>query len=292
MPIRNQNKMKLSQSEKTKNFFNKYYVVENGVRGIREDYVDNFFRKNYNSFEAQEFIAEEIINDTSVRRILELGCGKGINISYLLKMGFQGNIFGIDISSVAINHARKKVELKNVNLSVQNATKLNFPNEFFDCVYVINLLHHVEDHLKVINEAKRVLRKNGKLLIVDLNGSNIFYKLAIKILPIFPKKLKNFLFEGDLFLDGEFPQRSAISSRQLKSLLEKNFIIVYEDYYHLFFNYFYYLYKAMLYYSGRFFFLIFKILSILNFFLIRAENISRKIFKYSCDMYVFSCIKK
>lgn len=285
-------KKKLSMFEKTKTFFDRYYATENVTRRIGGDYVDDFFRKNYPPFNIKEFIAEEIINNTSVKKVLELGCGKGVNISYLLKEGFQGDIFGIDISNTAIDCARKKRELRNANLSVQNATNLNFPNEFFDCVYIVNLLHHVEDYWEVVGEAERVLKKNGRLLIVDLNGSSVFYKLATRIIPFLPKKLKKFLFKNDLFLDGEFPQRSSVSPRQLKSLIEKSFTIRYEDYRHLFFNYLYYLYKSMAYYGGKFSPPVFKILSPLNFFLIRTEDISRKIFKYSCDMYIFSCIKK
>lgn len=129
-------------------------------------------------------------------------------------------------------------------------------------------------------------------MIADLNGSSPLYKIGIKIFSFLPRKLKIFLFKGDLFLNGEFPKRSKVSQKWVKDMLEKsNFKIEYEHYYNLFFNY---LYKAGFYYLGKPFCVILNFLYPFNILLIKMEksNFLKKIFRYNDDAYIFAFTKK
>ena len=83
-------------------------------------------------------------------------------------MGYQ-NITGIDISQSMINQGEKgKV---NVSCKQQDATHLLFDDNSFDVGIISYALHEKEELTaqKIIQQARRVIKPNGLLIIVDFN---------------------------------------------------------------------------------------------------------------------------
>ncbi|MFH8120048.1 MAG: class I SAM-dependent methyltransferase [Candidatus Aenigmatarchaeota archaeon] len=118
--------------------------------------------------EVIEFVEE---NKENVGKVLDVGCGNGRNLIPFAKLGFE--CYGIDFSKKMIEVAKdkfKKLNLKG-NFKVGNATRLQFPSETFDYLICIAMLHHLnkEDGEKAIKEMKRVLKNNGKGLIIVWN---------------------------------------------------------------------------------------------------------------------------
>ena len=50
--------------------------------------------------------------------------------------------------------------------------KLPFEDQKFDVILIVDVIHHLDDIKKNINEIKRVLKKGGKLLIYEPNKLN------------------------------------------------------------------------------------------------------------------------
>ena len=105
-------------------------------------------------------------------KVLEIGCGAGNNLLFLAKEGF--NVSGTDVSPSAINFAKKafvKNKLKCC-FKVSDSKNLNWPNDYFD--FVIDracLTHNTNQHIStILNQAHRVLKKNGKILCYDFFG--------------------------------------------------------------------------------------------------------------------------
>lgn len=100
---------------------------------------------------------------SSGENILDLGCGAGENSIKLAKIGYK--VHGIDISPNAIKLAEKityQRGLENrIEFSVGIAEQLNFPDKYFDYIYGVDILHHVEIK-PTINEVWRVLKPGGK----------------------------------------------------------------------------------------------------------------------------------
>jgi len=114
------------------------------------------------------------------KRILDLGCGSGRHMVYLNKRNFF--VVGSDISPTGLARAQKWLEkerISNYCLVEHDMIKLPFPNEHFDAVVGINVIHH--NHLKrikqTLNEIRRVLRKKG-LVLVTLSSTKD-YKFGI-----------------------------------------------------------------------------------------------------------------
>lgn len=98
-------------------------------------------------------------------KILDAGCGEGQLLLEIFNRGYK-NIYGVDITKIALKQAEKRVKAK---LSLQNLEDLNFPNEYFDVVICTEVIEHVENYKKVIKELKRILKKNGLLIITFPN---------------------------------------------------------------------------------------------------------------------------
>lgn len=94
--------------------------------------------------------------------VLEIGCGSGA----LLKRIAGKTRIGLEPSLPLLSHG------DGFHGVVAVATRLPFPDESFDLVFFKHSLHHVEDKEKGIAEAARVLRKGGKLVIIEPNAAH------------------------------------------------------------------------------------------------------------------------
>jgi len=104
--------------------------------------------------------------------IADFGCGHGyFAIPIAKKVGSEGKVFALDILEKALEATRSKARLEGVenietircNLE-KNST---LADESVDVVLIANLLFQTEDDEGVIREAKRVLKKGGKIIVID-----------------------------------------------------------------------------------------------------------------------------
>lgn len=107
------------------------------------------------------------IPDKDGIRILDAGCGEGHLIEKLYYKNRNNMYYGIDITEIAIQKAQKKcpyAEFKLMDLS-----KIDFGSEFFDVIICTEVLEHIIDYSSVIEELKRLLKKDGFLIITFPN---------------------------------------------------------------------------------------------------------------------------
>ncbi len=101
--------------------------------------------------------------------ILDIGCGSCSDLINLVTLGFsQENLFGVDIDQSSINFGKKNYPL--LNLTCQDASKLNFKNESFDLTFESTLFVQLtckDLSQRIANEMLRVTKKNGYLIIFD-----------------------------------------------------------------------------------------------------------------------------
>lgn len=104
--------------------------------------------------------------------VLEVGCGQGtdgITLCRLLENGSQYT--GVDLSEVSLTSARAAASEMEGQLrvasvfQVENAERLNFPDNHFDCVLSVGALHHSPNTEKAIAEIKRVLAPGGSAFV-------------------------------------------------------------------------------------------------------------------------------
>ena len=95
--------------------------------------------------------------------LLDLGCGTGrFSIPIASRLGYS--VTGADNSEEMLEKGRTKKGGERVRWSMQDATRLSFPNASFDVVFMSHLLHHLDEPPDVVRECSRILRSGGMIL--------------------------------------------------------------------------------------------------------------------------------
>lgn len=92
-------------------------------------------------------------------KVLDVGANDGEFIR-LLKEKKKCDVFGVDISNVAL----EKAKAKGLNVQWADGESLPFPDGTFDVVCLMEVLSHVHNPRNVLRETRRVLKKNGFLI--------------------------------------------------------------------------------------------------------------------------------
>ncbi len=116
----------------------------------------------------------KLVNIKESFRILDIGTGPGtIPIALIKKFKdpFPFYIYGIDPSSYSISIAKKitmylKLE-KKLTFKLGSFEKIPFPRDFFDLITTNAAYNLSINKEKGIDEIKRVIKKNGQVILAD-----------------------------------------------------------------------------------------------------------------------------
>lgn len=107
-----------------------------------------------------DYLQKEILCES---KILDLGAGY---------CDFINNIQGVEKHALDIFEGIKEYAKKDVQVHIQSAVEMSkFSNEYFDIVFTSNFFEHLsrEELEKTIIEVVRILKKKGKLIIIQPN---------------------------------------------------------------------------------------------------------------------------
>ena len=107
--------------------------------------------------------------EESQAKVLDVGCGGGQNAIELLKRCPGIKLTGVDLSDPQIDRAiGRSKKFKNRSRFIQgDALSLPFDDETFDVVYSIASIKHWPDKNLGVAECIRVLKKGGKVFIIE-----------------------------------------------------------------------------------------------------------------------------
>lgn len=116
-----------------------------------------------NSFEKGEILG--ILGDVRGKKILDVGAGTG-RLSVLLAGG-GAEVTAIDVSESMLKILSKKN--RKIKIMIGDAENLPFAENSFDAVTAAFLIVHLKEPKYFFDEAYRVLRAGGQLLITNIN---------------------------------------------------------------------------------------------------------------------------
>jgi len=122
-------------------------------------------------FKAETDYILDFIKDC--KEILSVGCGPAHIEAKLAEYGFS--VTGLDVSKEALDQAPDT--LRTV---AGSAEKTGFDDGSFDAVLYTASLQFIEKYPQAIAETARILRPNGKLLVMLLNTKSKFFREKIK----------------------------------------------------------------------------------------------------------------
>ena len=100
------------------------------------------------------------------KKVLDYGCGDGTITQIISK---ENKVIGIDISPNSIKICRKKgIDCR----LIEPDKKLDFQDSYFDCIFLLETIEHIFDTEFLLKELKRILRKDGTLIVSTPNLAN------------------------------------------------------------------------------------------------------------------------
>ena len=103
-------------------------------------------------------------------RILDIGCGTG-NYTDLFQKLTQAEVYGVEPSEGMLAKARQKNE--RITFKTGLADHIPFEDDFFDFVYMTDVIHHIPNIEAMFAEIWRVLRSGGMGCIVTQSHRQI-----------------------------------------------------------------------------------------------------------------------
>ena len=129
---------------------------------LKQKYAEKFVGrtpKDYGELEDRHRKVLEIFSGYEFKRILDVGCGDG-NFSILIGKACKAEeVYGIEISKEGVEMARKN-GVKCFQLDVDEED-FPFEDNFFDAVTALELIEHLFDPDRFLEEVYRVLKPEG-----------------------------------------------------------------------------------------------------------------------------------
>jgi len=148
-------------------FFQKELPEERRIEtliGERFDFLSNTFPSSIDSTDSRLNAILSAMGPMRDKNILEVGCGKG-RLSRIIKER-GAHIYGIDISEKLLRDA---APIQPSHFLKAEAYNIPFKNKTFDGVVLLEVIEHLPELDKTIQELRRVIKKDGVLIIVDRN---------------------------------------------------------------------------------------------------------------------------
>jgi ubiquinone/menaquinone biosynthesis C-methylase UbiE len=184
---------------------------DNNANNIRTQILDEYYSSIYQSYlfskDAQglgtvifEKSIEKFWNDDSPKNVLEIGGGSGEHLKYL-KYTPKESYVSFDLRPQFTDSHTNLLSsefLSKLRFVTGNAESLPFEESKFDRVYMTCVLHHVDDVLSVLLEARRVSCKGAELVFAFPTDPGLLNQLVKRIVS-YPKLRKLSKIRPELF---------------------------------------------------------------------------------------------
>lgn len=118
-------------------------------------------------YEGQALLVHERLAP-GTRDVLELACGNGYNLALLAPRNPGVRFVGVDLVASQVRRARAALaDLPQADARIGDFQSLAIGDGSQDCVYAIESLCHATDLARALGEVSRVLRSDGRLVVVD-----------------------------------------------------------------------------------------------------------------------------
>lgn len=171
--------------------------------------IENLRRKNFRK------LIKTILNKMSNPEILEIGSGDGFFVEECIKEGIS--ITGSEASINSLKRLRSKFKIKFLELCLPESIKTKTKN-VFDIVIFNDVFEHLQDLDNVIIQVKKVLKKDG-LIILNLPSSDgLIFKFSEILMKIGCQRFYNRLWQKEM----SSPHLSYFNRKNLKKLFIKH----------------------------------------------------------------------
>lgn len=147
----------------------------------------------YDAFEIVLWnIRKKVIQEVNPTQASILDVATGTGSLAIALSASAAKVVGIDLSSKMLDMAKKKRRNDKLSFLQMDASSMTFEDETFDIVTISLGLHDMPLEIRtlVLQEVKRVLKKDGKLFILeyDLPKNNLVSSISSRIINLYESK--------------------------------------------------------------------------------------------------------
>ena len=138
-----------------------------------------------------------LVKTLGAREVLDVCAGTGMLSLAIAQAHTACQITAVDFSEKMLARGRRNLakypEQKRIKLQYGNASRLDFPDNSFDCATLAFSLRNVEDIAQVLSEMRRVVRPGGAVINLELSKpenpifSKVYYFYFDRCVPIIGK---------------------------------------------------------------------------------------------------------
>ena len=142
--------------------------------------MDDFFNRRLEGYEehqlnviegAKEFypFTASLLPKQSGARILDLGCGTGLELDYYFALNSHAHVTGIDLAEDMLSALKKKFSEREITVIRGSYFDVPFGNECFDAAVSVESLHHFtkEEKAPLYRKVHRSLTAGGYFILTD-----------------------------------------------------------------------------------------------------------------------------
>ena len=137
----------------------------------------------------------------------DLGCGHGYFSIPLAKIIPQGKVYALDVVKEALEAVKGKAEIekidniKTIHCNLEDLEGSKLADQSVDLVLLANILFQSQKKLAILKEAKRILKKDGQLVLIEwIKGTSLAPKEGWLISK---EEIRQLVETGGLTLDKE-----------------------------------------------------------------------------------------
>jgi ubiquinone/menaquinone biosynthesis C-methylase UbiE len=120
---------------------------------------------------ARTAIASMFLDLIQPGKLVDVGCGDGAFLSHMRDLGWS--VEGVDFDEKAIRNAKSKYGLALIHGDLRSA---HFPENTFDAITMKHVIEHVPDPVALLEEARRILKPKGRLVVTTPNAGGYGHK--------------------------------------------------------------------------------------------------------------------
>ncbi len=152
---------------------------------------DEWFMKNENLFISELKLFKKVLGDILGKKLLSVGCGSGLFESYIDNSNIEGIEPSEDMGQIAIKRGVNVIKFGLIE-------DVELPDEEYDIIYFNGSSSYMEDLSPVYEKCLRALKKEGKLILLDVPKESAF-----GFMYLLGKSLNTYDHE---FLEGAMPE--------------------------------------------------------------------------------------
>jgi ubiquinone/menaquinone biosynthesis C-methylase UbiE/16S rRNA G966 N2-methylase RsmD len=133
------------------------------ISKIKKTHKKDYYTKSQ-TYKAKMYVSQ--LPKREYQKYLDIGAASGHLTKEIGELVGSKEIVGIDIENWAEQEVQKKLDI----VKIYDGHKIPYPDEYFDLVSMIFTIHHIPNYQEIINEAIRVTKKDGIILVVEHNA--------------------------------------------------------------------------------------------------------------------------